>query len=64
MLAQKNIIHGSYRRRGVPNEPEKPGASTPQSGGNPPVVFIPSWKFNDAGGAGGGDRNSMYLAFI
>jgi hypothetical protein len=32
-------------------------------GGSGPS-FTPALKFNDTGGAGGGDRNSMYLPLI
>jgi hypothetical protein len=27
-------------------------------------AFTPAMKFNDVGGSGGGDRNSMYAPFV
>ena len=30
-------------------------------GSSPPPTYTPAYQFNDTGGSGGGDRNSMYL---
>ena len=37
-------------------------AGTSSSG--PPPTYTPALQFNDTGGSGGGDRNSMYLPIV